>query len=302
MFRITYFLRALCCAGTLFGICAVAWAGHQPDHEGERLTPEQVGGEKRMSAMLAEARTLAQRGVFDAAVRNYLHVFNFGRGIARLEIVRLALIPAEIAALGESFPPALMALREEVRIRAGLILNNVAGTDEMLEFISLNRALDQPRRSLELYDQLKSMGERARDTRLLMRAVLSQELLDARRFDELGEHIIVMAREVMLRMATLEAESVSSVGHDPLFNERHAAVLNGAPQIYDALLNTQRDEIANAVADRMLRLDHSISSYTALVNAALRAQRKPVAQALVQRAAKELQPAELTRLKGLLTN
>ena len=300
MHRITNGLRAIVSAGVLLCVCAAAWGGHQPDHEGERLTPEQVGGEKRMGAMLTEARTLAQRGAYDAAVRNYVHVFNYGRGIARLEIVRLALVPQEIAALGEKFPPALLALREEVRIRAGLILNNVAGTDEILELISLNHALEQPRRSLELYDQLKSMGERSRDTRLLMRAVLSQELLDARRFDELGEQVVVLAQQWVQRVAMLEVESEFGVARDDYFQERRDTALNGAPQIYEALLSTQRDDAANQFANRVLRFEHSVSIYTALVNAALRAQRTAVAQALVARAGKELAPAELAGLRTLL--
>lgn len=299
MMGMTKRLRAIFSAG-LFFVCVSVWAGHQPDHEGERLTPEQVGGEKRMSAILAEARALAQRGLFDAAVRNYVHVFNYGRGNARLEIIRLALVPQEIAALGEKFPPALQALREEVRVRAGLVLNHVAGTDEILELISLNRALDQPQRSLELYDQLKRMGERARATRLLMRAVMSQELLDARRFDELDAELVVMARQISARLAALEAESEFSSAPSEFLAAQRASILNSAAQIYAALLGTQRDDVAKIIAERLLRVDSTASGYTPLVSAALRARREDKARQLMQRAEKNLQPDEFTALKKLM--
>lgn len=286
----------LLCAGVY------AWAGHQPGHEGERLTPEQVGGEKRMGALLHEARVLAQRGGMEAAVRNYLHVFNYGRGIARLEIVRLALIPAELAALGESFPPALQALREEARVRAGLVLTGVAGTDEVLELLSLNRALNQPRRSLELYDQLKNMGESARAARLLMRSVLGQELLEARRFDELGEEIVALAQRQVERLTLLDVESEFGAVRNAYSDERRAAALSNAPLLYEALLSTKHDGIAKIFADRTLRVDASISGYTALVSAARQAQRPDAAQQLVQGATKVLKADEISSLKKLLAD
>lgn len=289
-------VRIVVSVGFLACCTANAWAGHQPDHEGERLTPEQVGGEKRMGALLAEARALAQRGAYDAAVRNYVHVFNFGRGIARLDIVRLALIPEELAALGKLFPPALNTLREEVRVRAGLILTNVAGTDEMLELLSLNRALDQPRRSLELYDQLKSMGERSRDTRLLMRAVLSTELLEARRFDELGNSLNAMTKQIIQRIAVLEVDTEFGADQNAFFDEQRATLLENVPLTYEALLATQRDDVAGKLSNRVLRFDHTVATYAALIGAARRVSRNEIAQQLLQRASKDLQPDEVASL------
>jgi hypothetical protein len=255
----------------------------------EPPTPEHVGAERRMLDLLAEARQLAKREEYAAAVRNYVQAFNYSRGVARLAVARLSILPMEMAALGERFPPALAALREETRIRAGLILTFVAGTDEIIEFVALNYALDQPRRILEMYDQLKSMGDRARDTRRLMRAVIGRELLDAGRYAELGDEAVAAARSIFAGLAELEAlegfDANESAARSGYLDARRAYFVTTGVRVTDALLAAARFDAARKLALRLVDASRDKAIVDALAEAATRAQQPDLARALRERGA-----------------
>lgn len=288
-------------AGMLIGASGIAAANHAPGHEGEPLTPEHVGAESRMTQLLTEARALAARKEFPLAIQNYIYAFNYSRGAVRLALARLSVVPAEIAALGGEFPPARDALRAEVRIRAGLILTNVAGTDEILEFIALNRALDEPQRVLEMYDQLKSMGERARDMSLRMRALIDQELLEAERYTELGERLIAMARSVIDGLAELDSSADFDAAPDAIHASyasarREFLVANGI-RVTDALFRTRRVEHGQKLARRLIDVTRSAGVVKSVAEAAQRNQLSTIAAGLIDYAGNVLPAAEREALK-----
>jgi hypothetical protein len=281
---------------TLLLLCGVSTSGRAAETANppvrEELTPEHVGAEQRMTQFWAEARTLAAQEQYAAAVRNYIHAFNYSRGAATLAVARLAVLPVEVAALAEKYPPAAQALREEIRIRAGLILTNVAGTDEILEFAALNRALDQPERTVQLYDQLKNMGDRAREMRLRMRGLITDELIDAGRESEVGDAVIVRAQNIVYRIAALDSETDFPVRTTPAREAwrdilRVSVVADGA-RIYGALLGTQRDDMAARLAQRITAFDTRAETWEALIGVAMKRDRRDAALHLVSDAEQKL--------------
>lgn len=290
----------MACAITIGSACAIA--AQTPDYVGEPLTPEHVGAESRMTRLLTEARALAARKEYPAAIRNYVFVFNHSRGVARMAVTRLSVVPVEVAALGAVFPAALDALREETRIRAGLILTNVAGTDEILEFIALNQALDQTARVLEMYDQLKSMGDRARDMRLRMRAVIAPELLEAGRYAELGDQLVAMTRALVAGMAELDAAAEFDVTADAVRASYHAArreyVIATGLRTAGALFQTQRVDHGKKLSERLIDFARTKDVASALVESARQAKHPELARGLIDHAARVLSAADAAALRG----
>ncbi len=250
--------------------------------EREPLTPEHVGAESRMIKLIDEARRLANAGEYAAAVQNYVQAFAYSRSVARLSLMRLSILPAEIAALGDRYPPALAVMREEIRIRAGLILTFVAGTDEILEFIALNYALDQPQRVLELYDQLKSMGEKARPTRLLMRAVIRMELLNAGRTAELGSDLVAMGRTTVAEIAELQAMEAEGVApdHAAYWTARREYLTDYGGRIAVALLSTEDSALGVLLARRVADLQPDAAILDSLIESAEKAKQADLANLL----------------------
>jgi hypothetical protein len=259
-----------------------------PVPDREPLTPEHVGAESRMLRLIEEARTLAANKEYAAAVRNYVQAFNYSRGVARLAVARLSVLPHEVVALGDRFPAALIALREEIRIRAGLILTFVAGTDEILEFIALNHALEQPQRILEMYDQLKSMGESARDTRRTMRAVIGNELIAAGRYAELGDESVAMARSVVAGIAELEStgefDGNAAAPHVAYRAARRAYLVATGVRVADALFATGRIDAARKLSLRLIDASRDGAVVDALADSANKAQQRELAREIKERA------------------
>lgn len=257
-----------------------------------------------MTALWNEARDLVRQERYADALRNYFRVFNYSRGAQTLALARLSVLPAEIAALADKFPAATQALRDEVRDRAGMILTFVAGTDEILEFVALNRALGEPERILQIYDQLKNMGDRGRATRLQMRNVIGEELIDAGRESELGDALLNHARNILLRIATLETESDLSRPATPTTDAYraalHASAITDGTRIYGALLATQRDDVATRLAQRLVTFDPRYETWEALVRSALNRKRSDVARRLVDEATSRLGKDAGERLRAML--
>jgi len=129
---------------------------------------------------------LARQGKNAEALEEYLWCFDHGNEHGPGYFgVRLSFLLGSIARLGQTYPPALTALRERRDRTVAAVLAGQAEPLTALDVSALNRELHEPERTLELYDQLGR--DKARDSSAVRRMLFDHvldELIAARRYQD----------------------------------------------------------------------------------------------------------------------
>jgi len=134
-----------------------------------------------VQARYDHARELARQGQNAKALAEYLWCFDDGMQNSRqFAQLRLNALLSSVAKLGQSYPPALQALRQRrdaARIR---VLGAESDTFSLVDMVALNRQIGEDAANLAFYDQLPA-GSRPRA--ILGRYVFDQ-LVQAHRYPE----------------------------------------------------------------------------------------------------------------------
>ena len=263
----------------------------------ERRTPPSPPSARQVTKAdlderFASARSLARQGKYEEALRDYLFVFDNSRGVGSYGGVRLSYVPGEIAGLGEKYPPALLALRERRDEREGLILAGRAGFDEIHELTSLNQYLGEAKRSVELYDKVKKLGPAWAEARDDLLGLIWEDLVEAKRYDEVGGKVVQLAKRVAGQIAEYQINQDFPTG-DVFDRPEYKAflrmsVLRDGGRAFEVLLAVKKDEEAERLVNWLLVFQSDGQMFANLVDHAVKSGRSDVARDLVQRGLKAL--------------
>ncbi len=127
------------------------------------------------------ARELGRQGKNGKALAEFLWCFDEGmRKSPQFAEQRLNALLSNVARLGQTYPPALEALRQRRDAARSHVLEDTNDVFSLVNLVALNRQLGESAANLVFYSQLPA-GSRARD--VLGRYVFDQ-LIEARRYPE----------------------------------------------------------------------------------------------------------------------
>lgn len=254
---------------------------------------------------LSQARKLKAAGKFKQALECYLFAFDHGRYVSGWGGVRLSYIPAEIAAVGKEYTPALAALRERRDAREKLIREGETEFDIVAEWLSLNQYLGEKKRELAFLNELGEEEDGSHDN--LRRRIIDENydyLLEQRQYDLLTDHLPELA-STFFSLWLLEYESekvfprwVDSTGEKAqrmLQHERTTMQREGL-KLFEVALAAKEYAGADEVARRVLLHCNEPKSFIGLVSAAKRVGLKTKVRELLKLAKSSLSNAEFNQV------
>lgn len=210
----------------------------------------------------------AQRNRYAEALGDYLWCFDHGlEKNPAFAGVRLSYLLERLDRLGEDFPQAHAQVVKR-RDAAEAQLNGPHGSRQMaLDVSALNEHLHQKERTLELYDRLSP------ERRPLLFDRVVEQLVDARRYQDVLDGAGDIDKHIE-RGEHLYAQIKSSLGSQAsadMMKYLRQHVIEESSQFYEALVGCKQADKAQAVADRLLRMDPSADTWVQLMKHALRA-------------------------------
>jgi hypothetical protein len=268
----------------------VSAQGRDPVPERREVTREEL--DRRFDL----ARSLAKEGKFEQALNEYLFVFDNSREVSSYGGVRLSYVPIEIAEMGRVYRPAVVALKTRRDEREKLVLTGKAGFDVVQELTSLNQYLDEPERSVALFDKLKTMGTVSADVREDLLTLIWEQLVEAKRYSDLKDKVDELAKRVANQIGESAVNkdfpdngALSSPAYQ---NYLRGSIIDDGGKVYETLLALGKTEKAEKLAKWMLTFSSDGEMYARLINSAINVTRIDIANDFLERAYKTLQRAE----------
>jgi len=267
----------------------------------EPTSAEQLNPMQRMQ----QGDRLAQQGKYDQALQEYLWCFDEGLTYNPAFVgVRISFLLASIARLGVQHPAALAALEQrrdaaEKKLRAGRGSFQCAA-----DLQAINRVLNQPERTLALYDELKKAGADGDASRELLKPLVAEALRSERRYAEYLE--ASPGTEETLDLLTKDGPPAKGFfgamfggGRKPEEDAARNQAWEMGGGLFEAFLGVGKQEEARRIAVKMARYDPSADGLQRLVARAKRAGAEEVVRRLTETPNEYLQrpPADETRPK-----
>jgi thiol-disulfide isomerase/thioredoxin len=274
--------------------------------------------DKQLSALerMKHARELAEKGERAAALTELLWCYDHGAASDPVfASVRLSFLIPQIAQLGEEWPQATAELKkrraEAVRAVLSTDALNAGGADRVLEAAAIDRALREPARSVQLFDELAEHGSRGTALRRALLDEIIDALLAMKRYRDIvdlgGDAFERINRRIdECRRAAQRADDAGNMKRNGLVVYLRQQVFIHGGKFYEALLGAGRLNEAESLARLVTDFDASALSYSTLVNHAVRAGAYDSARELVRQASEKLRPEELKTVQraagGILTS
>lgn len=255
--------------------------------EKDRAGPSEAASKDPMARMKS-ARTLEQNGKLKEALDEYLWCWDHGvEHEPAFRGVRASFLLDDIKRLGAQLPAATEALKTRRDAAEKAALSGEEAARHAADLCALNRALEEPRRSLAVFDQLKEKGESGLAARREMSPYLIDVLLADRRYadvlDGRGDVAAQVIRDIELIERTDREARLPKEQQKQMMEFMRGRLRADAGKLYEALLGVGRHEQAERVAERLMQFD--ATSGPALLEHARRAGANGAVEALTKRIA-----------------
>ena len=265
-----------------------------------------AGREKDPMARGAYADELARAARYEEALVEYLWCFDHGAEESpAYSGVRVSFLVSDIAQLGRIHPPATKALEDRRDAAESRLLGGSGSDDDVSVAAAINKRLNAPKRTLALYDGLRSKGPLSIRARTTLSDEVLPLLVEERRYQDaldLFDHpegFVFHRVERANRGAPLDLsqdEEMKKAMEMAKAMARTSAVTECA-NVHEALLGTGKAEPAAKIADALIQLVPNGRTYVTLVESAVRAGNLEVARSLAERGLKELPEKEQKRVR-----
>jgi hypothetical protein len=215
---------------------------------------------------------LVRQGDHEAALRELLWCYDEGMvRIASFVGVRSSSLVLAIGKLGENHPPARAALAERRDRVEAQMLGAMGDGTLALELVSMNKALGQTDRSLALLDKLPA-DDRRRESLTLG---LYDELLAVRRYEEAASGRPYSRMISSLDTTMAQARALPEGIRDPerMRQALKTGAVRQALRDVEVLAGAGRPANARVLAEKLLQLDDSAETRSAIQDHAARAGR-----------------------------
>ncbi|NOX57362.1 MAG: thioredoxin family protein, partial [Planctomycetes bacterium] len=238
-----------------------------------------AAGENDPMARMKYADSLVQAGKPKDALAEYLWCFDEGaKHNISFSGVRLSFLTSNIARLGQTYPPALDALRQRRDLAKAQLLEGeprkssfwsfFSGNDPtenpVSEFVSLNKSLDEDGESLKMYDKLRKEHPDWLSVKLLRTRVFRQ-LLKAKRYQEIAESTNVDRKIEQMRIDDEEFfQSLPKDRREELSKVLRQSLIRDMVKHYEVFVGIDDQVNAARFAKRAIDTDDSASTYNLL--------------------------------------
>lgn len=218
-----------------------------------------------VNARFDKARELARNGQYAEALREYLWCYDIGMPqVPSYGGVRAAML-IELARMGESYPPALAAIRQRRDAIGTRLLKSVTDREALLDYGPLNKALGEEDKTLVVYDTLAADDKR-RET---LGFQIADQLLEERRYSEM---VKVMPYKNMVSAFDLFSARRSATASGTASGDRYQRLASKtAAKHIEALAGAGDLANASAFIAKVLALDSSPESRALLAKHLARA-------------------------------
>jgi thiol-disulfide isomerase/thioredoxin len=272
----------------LYGKSTVERAKEACDAHPDDPTLRQRYGEK-----LAQARRYPQ------ALEAYLWCFDEGaQHNPAFAGVRTTYLLSDLERLARVYPPAGAALKERAKQAEDKLLAGQGTVETAHELAALCEHAGTPGRTVEVWDQMRAAGVDPKLAEAMFDAVFDA-LMEQRRYAD----VVASAGDVPQRVdALVQRYGTTTAGMGDTPDEELVAflreqVVHDGARYYEALVGAGRTDVAQQVVDKLLAFQESGQTYTALVEAAARAEAWDAARALARRGLSELPRGQQFLLK-----
>lgn len=242
--------------------------------------------ELNLESLLDQAREQREFGDYAESLESYLYFFEESQGTSYAG-VRLAYVPEEIKKMGESYTPAIEALRDLRDEREERIFSSRASRDDIYEWSSLSKVLDGNEHIIVVYDQLYFRGN---NDPVVLSNVLEQNwdvFVEASRYSA----ILSLAFE---KWGDLDS-MVSTIHRSENPEVRNAIgdyMVQEYAQVYEVLLATENADDAHQLSETLLSQSETGVTYHELIKAAKAAGKDVIASSLLSEAQVNLSEEE----------
>ncbi len=237
-----------------------------------------AAGENDPSARMHYAETLAQIGMSEEALKEYLWCFDEGnKQSVGFGGVRLSFLLSDIMDLGQKYPPALEALRkrrdalreqletEEPKTPSLWSMLAIRNHDfPAQDYAALNQYLGEDEATLAFYDKMRKEHPDWQTVEQLRMFVFDQ-LREAHRYKEIADSTDIV-RQVDDRIA-LDARSATLMPQErdeELAKLHRQMLLQEIAEYYEVLVGVGDQEGAAKLAERALKIDDGAETYNLL--------------------------------------
>jgi thiol-disulfide isomerase/thioredoxin len=230
------------------------------------------------------AEELLESGKNEAALEHLMWLFDHAaEHVPEYRGMRLGPLLGRIVMLGQSYPPAMEALRVRRERAAAKLLEGEGGLDEAFEVGALDQVLQTPEQTVALYDELRQRVDLDEQVRRALVSMVMERLVEAKRYAEVAADM-GDAELVMADMFDQWAAASGALRGDPMrLMHMKFTMLEAAGQFYEALVGAGKRPEADKVVERLLDFDGEPSTYARLIHHAQRAGDDEAAEALRRR-------------------
>jgi hypothetical protein len=249
------------------------------------------GHENEPPARQKYADVLARAGRHAEALQEYLWCFDKGRGAPGYSGVRLTILLQKIERLSAKTPDARKALEQRRDAAEVKLLANAKDYDAVVDFVALDTALGETRRTLATYLRLKKTAPLDPKVREVFARELTPLLVAERQYAEALELIgdpsvrvtktledFTAFKKTVERQAEVKPEMAQA-----LQTWRSKTLLDCA-RVFEACLGVGRKDEAAQLAQKIAAFGMDGATHAMLVASAARAGAKDVARSLGERA------------------
>jgi len=247
--------------------------------------------EEDIEGRLKRARMAEIEKKYQAALDDYLWVFEHSRHVTKWKGVRNAMVSQELVKLAGEFEPAkaeVLKLRDD---REKLMMDEKASEADVQDWAILNHNLRDDRRSTSVYKQLNSKGPGWAQICDWIEECIPVTLVRGRQYQDL---LPWAERASAAQIATVEeSESKGFSGRLAL-----PLVMEDVYACYEVLLADGKEAQAAKLAETILRPWSSHDMFSAFVRAARRTNHKEVADDLLAQAKKKVSATDYELILG----
>jgi hypothetical protein len=222
--------------------------------------------------------------------------------------VRLSFLLSDIAQLAKKYPPARQALEDRRAAALRKLEDEDAGTTGALraatELHALDRELEQPERTLADFDRLRSAGKLSADEEKCLRFQLVHQLTEKRRYGEVLQSCGGDAQKrVDAELKQSQAMKAFAKQHNPDLaamedDTDHEFVVERCTDFYEAELGAGSPDKAREIAMKLTLFHPKGSTYAALIDCSVHAERFDAARKLADDAKAALDAEELAAVNS----
>lgn len=238
-------------------------------------------------AKLDEARRLAESGDYARALDCYLFAFDNGSAVSSWGGVRLSYIPSEIVELGNTYPPARIAMENRRDAREQLLRAGETDYNVVAEWASINRYLGDKERELNLLKEVQASGTLPESLKRKIVGDHFDQLLAERDYRLLADYFNDYGRRFLFEILHYE-EARLFPDHQAgrlRIDQNKRRILTGGAKLLELAFGIGKQKQADEIIERILKHCYDAEAFATLVQVAKKAGKKRKARQLEVRAA-----------------